>query len=126
MSRYGVRIFWVAVVILALVALTSVARRVATVQRLEAEQATATAVYGEVNATYVYLQTQIARATAGLDFDERVREEMGMVRDGDQVIVPVPVGTPHPQATQPSAAPETTPAPPPWQVWWRLFFGPLE
>ena len=126
MSRYGVRIFWVAVVILALVALTSIARRASTVQRLEKEFLTATAIYGQVDATHMYLQTQIARATAGLDFDAQIREEMGMAKEGDEVIVPVPVGTPHPEATQAAAAGTPTPPPPPWEVWWRLFFGPLE
>jgi len=126
MPRYGVRIFWAVVVILALVSLTSIAQRIATVQRLEKDLLTATAVYGQVDATHVYLQTQIARATAGLDFDAAIREQAGMAREGDEVIIPVPVGTPHPEATQAVAAGTPTPPPPPWEVWWRLFFGPLE
>jgi len=126
MSRYGVRIFWAVVVILALVALTSIARRVSTVQRLEREQATATIAYGQMDATYVYLQTQIARVTEGVDLDSQIREELGMAREGDEVIIPVPVGTPHPETTQAAAAGTPTPPPPPWEVWWRLFFGPLE
>ena len=126
MSRYGVRIFWVAVVILALVALTSIARRVSTVQRLEGERATASVAYAQIHATHVVLQTQIARATAGLDLDAEIREQAGMAKDGDEVIVPVPVGTPHSEATQPAAAPTATPSPAPWEVWWRLFFSPLE
>jgi len=127
MSRYAGRILAVVVVILAFAALTSIARRVAMVQRLEAEHGTATALYGRVEATHAYWQTQVARATEDPDLDAQVREGLGWVREGDEVIAPVPVGTPRPQATQqPQAQPAPKPTPPPWEVWWRLFFGPLE
>ncbi len=128
MSRYAKRILAVVAVVLAFVALTSIARRISTVQRLEGEYATATAAYARIEATRAYLQTQVARATEGVDFDERVREQLGMAREGDQVIAPVPVGTPQPQVHQQSEARQSTPTPPPppWEVWWRLFFGPLE
>ncbi len=128
MSRYAGRILAVIAVVLAFVALTSIARRVATVQRLEGEHATATAVYGRVEATHAYLQTQVARATEGVDFDEQVREQLGMAREGDQVIAPVPAGPPkaHPSQRAEAQPPMPTPTPPPWSVWWRLFFGPLE
>ena len=126
MAKNGKGVLWVAVVVLAFVALTSIARRATLVQRLSHQLATATAVYAGVDATHAYLQTQVALATAGLNADLPLREEAGMARPGDEVIVPVPGGTPVPFAATPVPTPSPTPPPPPWKMWWWLFFGPLD
>ncbi len=126
LSRYGLWLLVAAGVLLAFVALTSIARRAATVRELEHQVATVSAQYQHVSATQAYLQTQIARATEGVGFDEQLREEAGMARQGDEVIVPLPVGTAAPTPTPPAAnaTAEALP-PPPWEMWWRLFFAPL-
>ncbi len=126
MAKYGKSVLWVASVVLAFIALTSIARRATLVQRLSRQVATATAVYARVDATHAYLQTQVALATEGANADLPLREEGGMARPGDQVIVPVPVGTPAPSPSIATPPPTPTPQPPPWKVWWRLFFGPSE
>ena len=127
LNRYGLWLLAAAGVLLAFVALTSIARRAATVRRLERQVATASTQYRQISETQVYLQTQIARATEGIGFDEQLRGEGGMARQGDEVIVPLPVGTAAPTPTPPVAnsAAETLP-PPPWEMWWRLFFAPLD
>lgn len=126
MARYGKGVLWVAGVVLAFVALTSIARRATLVQRLSRQEATAATMYARINATHTYLQTQVALATAGLNADLPLRESADMARPGDQVIVPVPVGTPVPSPVATAPAPTATSLPPPWQVWWRLFFGPTD
>lgn len=43
-----------------------------------------------------------------------------MAAPGEQLVVPLPKGTPYPTAV-PSAT--TPPSPPVWHLWWQLFFG---
>lgn len=53
------------------------------------------------------------------------RDEGKMVRDGEVLIVPVPIvdNTQPTPVAEPSVAIETTPPPPePWRIWWALFF----
>lgn len=46
--------------------------------------------------------------------------EHGMAAPGEQLVVPLPAGTPLP--TPPPQVITATP-PPVWQLWWQLFFG---
>ncbi len=126
MSRYGWRVFWIVVALFALLVMTSLARRITISQQLQRDLDRASTEYAIVASTRDALQTQIARATQGLDVEPTIRAE-GFSQPGDEVIVPVPVDTMTPQGpnTNPPT-PTPTSHPPPWEIWWRLFFGPLE
>ncbi len=125
MSRYGWRVFWIVVALFALLVMAALARRITITQQLQRDLDQAATEYAVVAATHTALQTQIARATQGLDVEPTLRAE-GMAQPGDEIIVPVPVGTATPQAMPSHTSPTPTPQPPPWEIWWRLFFGPLE
>jgi hypothetical protein len=83
---------------------------------LEDVQAQGTAVME----TQVALLTQVSYAGSDA-YPEQWAYENGWKREADNLIVPVPVGTP--LATPVEAAAQPTPAPANWQVWWDLFFG---
>jgi len=124
MPRYGKRILLVTAVIVALAAVMSLTRRIATVQRLQGDVNTLSVQAAEVSATVSALQTQIAKATQGVGEEEQLRGA-GYARPGDEVIRPVPVEmatpTPKPASAEPKSKPPSSP--PPWEIWWRLFFG---
>jgi len=123
MPRYGRRILLVTAAIVALAAVMSLARRIDTVQRLQKDVNLLSTQAAKEAATAAYLQTQIAKATAGTDEDEELRGA-GYARPGDQIIHPIPVevATPAPK-NAPTQAATPPPTPPPQDVWWRLFFG---
>lgn len=126
LSRQGLWLVTAAGVLLAFVALTSIARRAATVRHMEHQVATVSAQYQQAEATRASLETQVAQATEGIGFDEQLREETGMARPGDEVFVPLPVGTAAPTSTPSTPDTETKALPPPpWEAWWQIFFAPL-
>ena len=71
------------------------------------------------------LQQELRWVQGDAYLEEAARRELGMVRPGDTLVVPVPVvsaatATPVAAMTAPRAA---SPAQPPWQTWRDLFFG---
>jgi len=76
----------------------------------------------ELNKTQVYLQTQVAIATAEPAVWRYVYEEKQEAQSGDIRVVPIPL-----QIQIPSPTPTPIIAPPEyrnWQYWWTLFFDP--
>lgn len=124
MPRYGKRIVLVTAIIVALAAIMSLTRRIATVQRLQRDVNTLSVQAAKVSATVSALQTQIAEATQGVGEEEQLRGA-GYARPGDEVIRPVPVemATPTPKPASTETASKPTSSPPPWKIWWQLFFG---
>jgi cell division protein FtsB len=69
----------------------------------------------------IALQQQILAARTDGAIEAIARQQLGLIRPGDNPIVLVPTG---PAAgAEPAAAPPPTPAPPPWRQWWNTFFG---
>jgi len=70
--------------------------------------------------TQVYLETEIAYATSEQAVREWAYQEGRMVRDGDVLIVPIPMAeiTPTPVVVETPMAEVVSP----WRVWWALFF----
>ena len=70
--------------------------------------------------TQVYLETEIAYATSEQAVREWAYQEGRMVRDGDVLIVPIPMAeiTPTPMVVETPMAEVVSP----WRVWWALFF----
>lgn len=71
------------------------------------------------------LQQELRWVQGDAYLEEAARRELGMVRPGDTLVVPVPVvsaatATPVAAMTAPRAE---APAQPPWQTWRDLFFG---
>ncbi len=69
----------------------------------------------------VRLQQEIVEAHTDVAIEAIAREQLGLVKPGDNAVVLVP-------AKGPAAAAEAVPAtasvlPPPWQQWWNAFFG---
>jgi cell division protein DivIC len=69
----------------------------------------------------IALQRQILHARTDAAIESIAREQLGLVRPGDNPLVLVPAG-PAPGADAP-ATPQPNPAPPPWREWWDYFFG---
>jgi len=70
--------------------------------------------------TQVALFTQVSFVESD-EYPERWAYENGWKREEDNLIMPVPVGTP---VTLPAGDVKSpTPTPANWQVWWELFFG---
>ena len=76
----------------------------------------------ELNKTQVYLQTQVAIATAEPAVWRYVYEEKQEAQSGDIRVVPIPlpIQIPSPTPTPIIAPPEYRN----WQYWWTLFFDP--
>jgi len=76
----------------------------------------------ELNKTQVYLQTQVAIATAEPAVWRYVYEEKQEAQPGDIRVVPIPlpIQIPSPTPTPIIAPPEYRN----WQYWWTLFFDP--
>jgi outer membrane murein-binding lipoprotein Lpp len=69
----------------------------------------------------VQLQTALAAAGSDAQVEEWARAQARMVRDGEELVIPLPaagVVTPTPEA-----APTGEPLPSAWRVWWTLLFG---
>jgi cell division protein FtsL len=76
----------------------------------------------ELRSQNIQLQQEIIDARTDASVEKIAREQLGLVKPGDNaLIVDPPAGAP------PSAAPAPSPTPPadppPAQQWWDLFFG---
>ena len=72
------------------------------------------------------LQQELRWVQGDAYLEEAARRELGMVRPGDTLVVPVPVvsaATATPAAAAAAPARAAAPAQPPWQTWRDLFFG---
>ncbi len=88
--------------------------------------------YDRVKAEIELLKQEQGRLIAERDYavgdsyvERWARDEGKMVREGEVLIIPVPItdNTLPTPVVEPSVAVETTPPPPePWLVWWALFF----
>ncbi len=72
------------------------------------------------------LQQELQWVQSDAYLEEAARRELGLVRRGDTLVVPV-ASAATPQATPAAAAPASSsvaaPSQPPWQTWRDLFFG---
>jgi len=94
--------------------------RVAAVNRLAQQREVVAAQATDLMAAQITLQARIEYATSEAAVEEWAYEEGRMVRPGDQLVVPLPVGEALPAPTPAAAA-----AAPPlenWQVWLAVFF----
>ncbi len=64
-------------------------------------------------------QAAIATATSEAAVADWAHEN-GMAAPGEELVVPLPAGTP---LAYPTPTPAPTPEPPVWQLWWEVFFG---
>ena len=89
--------------------------------RLSSERDIIATEVGELRATQVALETQVAYATSQQAVEDWARSEAHLARPGDKVVIPVtPVGqTPEPQV-QVTNTPRVVEN---WELWWALFFG---
>lgn len=72
--------------------------------------------------TQTTLQTQVAYASSDQAAEAWAREQAGMARPGDQVIIPLPA--PGATAIPEQTLPQPTPTPfTRWDVWMELLFG---
>jgi cell division protein FtsB len=73
----------------------------------------------------IQLQQEIIEARTDAAIEKNAREQLGLVKPGDNaLIIDPPPGGERPAASDAaarSAAPP--PEPPTWQQWWELFFG---
>ncbi len=70
----------------------------------------------------VRLQHDIVEARTDVAIETIAREQLGLVKPGDNAVILGPDGRQPP--APPAMAPTRALEPPPWQQWWRLFFGP--
>ena len=96
--------------------------RVSEASRLQRKKVQVEQMVIELNITQVYLQTQVAIATAEPAVWRYVYEEKLEAQPGDIRVVPIPLPI---QILSPTPTPII--APPEyrnWQYWWTLFFDP--
>ncbi len=98
--------------------------RLQRIQELEREARKLRAQVTELAQTQSSLQAQLTYAASDQAVEEWARREAGYIREGDQLVIPLP----QPGTTPP---PLMTPTPVPTarsnlSLWWELFFGPLE
>jgi cell division protein FtsB len=89
--------------------------------------------YDNVSTEIQHLKLEYATLSAQSTFvqsdqyiEEWARERGKMIRSGERIVIPVPMGTPQ----TPTAVPENVddsfegglPNPEPWELWWSLFF----
>jgi hypothetical protein len=67
------------------------------------------------------LQTQIAGATSEESVEAWAHDEAKMVREGERLVVPIPLPGSTAAASAPSAADSETASN--WELWWTLLFG---
>jgi cell division protein DivIC len=76
----------------------------------------------ELRSQNIQLQQQILQAHTDASVERIAREQLGLVKPGDNALIIDPSAGGQPTtARSPSAAPPADP--PPWQQWWDLFFG---
>ncbi|HYY87451.1 MAG TPA: septum formation initiator family protein [Chloroflexota bacterium] len=75
----------------------------------------------DLRAENIDLQQQILRARTDSAIEAIARQELGLIRPGDNPVVLVPT-SPAPRAEAPAAPPSAPPSPP-WRQWWDRFFG---
>jgi cell division protein FtsB len=121
----GVQVMFAAILAIGLLLAINFSSRIAAGQPLQEA-------YDRVQAEIEALRQEQGRLIAERDYalsdsyvERWARDEGKMVREGEVLIIPVPI-TDNTQPTPtivPSVAVETTPPPPePWRVWWALFF----
>ncbi len=72
------------------------------------------------------LQQELGWVQSDAYLEEAARRELGLVRRGDTLVVPVSVASPAEPTATPVAPAQTgraAPAQPPWQTWRDLFFS---
>ena len=79
----------------------------------------------QLRAENLRLQRQIEESRSDSTIEKMAREQLGLVKPGDQAVVVVaPTMTP---ALEPSVPPRAeSPPPPTWEQWWHHFFGLTE
>ena len=69
----------------------------------------------------IALQQQILQARTDASIESIARQQLGLVRPGDNPLVLIPAGPAVGSDAQ--TTPQPTPTPPPWRQWWDHFFG---
>jgi cell division protein FtsL len=69
----------------------------------------------------IALQQQILQARTDASIESIARQQLGLVRPGDNPLVLIPAGPAAGSESQ--TAPQPTATPPPWRQWWDHFFG---
>ncbi len=100
-------------------------QRIAAMRELSAEAERLATEQMHLQHTQAALQTQIAEATSDALVEKWAYEEERMVRDseGDRLIIPLPMTTVTPEATEEVVEVQRGRVPN-WQVWLMLFFDP--
>jgi cell division protein FtsB len=115
------RIIGVVAVVLLVVLMMNLNGRLGEYFRLSSERDKLQSEVDRLGLTQEALETQVAYATSDQAVDEWARNQAHMIKDGDQLVIPV---TPAGQTLQPRLTPTPTPqAVENWEVWWTLFFG---
>jgi cell division protein DivIC len=69
----------------------------------------------------IALQQQILQARTDASIESIARQQLGLVRPGDNPLVLIPAGPAAGSEAQTTAQPPAPP--PPWRQWWDHFFG---
>ena len=116
-SKYFILVVGIGVLVLLGVGLKT---RVTLLSQLSEEREAVNTQIAALEATREILQTEIAYATSDAAVEEWAYTEARMVRDGDNLIVPI---SPYEITPTPSANLTTSPEPKEnWEIWKALFF----
>jgi cell division protein FtsL len=112
----------VLVVPLLLYALVATGQRALDNYRMNQETEALQAEVVGLRAENIQLQQDIERARTDTAIETIAREQLGLIKPGDQPVVLVSPA-PQPGAAPPTAPNPPAPAPPVWRQWWDYVFG---
>jgi cell division protein FtsB len=75
----------------------------------------------ELRTENIALQQELLEARTDASIEAIARQQLGLVRPGDNPLVLIPAGPPPGAQVGPPAPP--APPPPAWRQWWDRFFG---
>ena len=117
----GLRLAAVLAVPLLLYALVATGQKALDNYRLNQEAEALRSAVRDLRTENIALQQELVQARTDASIEAIARQQLGLVRPGDNPLVLVPAG-PDPRTDAP-APPPPPPPPPPWRQWWEYFFG---
>lgn len=122
----SLQIVFAAILSIGLLLVINFSGRIARGQQMESERRRLQATIDVLATQHIDLLKQRDYAASETYIEQWAHTEGKLVRDGEVLVIPVPVGdeqmTPTPPPPVFASAPSSEPETPRWRLWWNLFF----
>lgn len=122
----SLQIVFAAILSIGLLLVINFSGRIARGQQMESERRRLQATIDVLATQHIDLLKQRDYAASETYIEQWAHTEGKLVRDGEVLVIPVPVGdeqmTPTPAPPVFASAPSSEPETPRWRLWWNLFF----